>query len=409
MGFFWSKEKKEIAFTESSKKKKAHYKKYPSLADCAESVQASKNQSSPINKMTRELLTKKPSGDIEKRDTLLHVLHGLSAQSGKDCFFYDSSRDILPESKHDEDSHLHAADESGGCSLVLSLESLDGLVDDDEKHDERQKLMELKDSIVNGTSHPVIEDVRRRLAVVHSVDMERVVICDVFAGTSNFKYFVTDLNRDEKERLIQDSGSKTEAKMKEMFSEFNGLKLHPALFHNTYDISMFDERGNKVFDEAQEFEVGPPGNKKKYIQPKGWSRYGLKVLGKYPDDKWLAPFGDDGNWYRSFHGTGREAGPSIYRDGFWVSDGNPSAGGTGTRALYGAGVYSSPDIKIATGYSKSVQIDTVNGTKKFHYVLMVAVNPENMNTTSYKDCPKDYYLAPTADDIRPYGILLKEE
>ena len=127
------------------------------------------------------------------------------------------------------------------------------------------------------------------------------------------------------------------------------------------------------------------------------------MLGKYADDKWLDPFGDDGNWYRSFHGTGREAGASIYKGAFRISNNQ-----NGTAAAYGPGVYNSPDIRVGQGYSKAVTIETKKGSKRFYYVLMVAVNPANLNSTRTPGAPDNYWIAPTPADIRPYGILLKE-
>ena len=77
--------------------------------------------------------------------------------------------------------------------------------------------------------------------------------------------------------------------------------IHPALFEQSYDISMFDKLGNKTFGSGDngKYKVGPPGKEREYRQPSGWTRYGLKVLGKYDDDKWLDPFQDPGNWYRA--------------------------------------------------------------------------------------------------------------
>ena len=98
--------------------------------------------------------------------------------------------------------------------------------------------------------HPVIEDVRRRLAEVHSVAKERIVIKDIYAGTGNVVYTVDDLTDKEKDRLIKEAPA-MEQKMKKMFGGYRRLEIHPALFHNSYDVSMFDARGNKTFTEAQ--------------------------------------------------------------------------------------------------------------------------------------------------------------
>ncbi|CAF3880912.1 unnamed protein product, partial [Rotaria sp. Silwood1] len=183
---------------------------------------------------------------------------------------------------------------------------------------------------------------------------------------------------------------------------------------NTY----FDARGDKTFSSGPDtHEVGPPGRTKKYTSPSGWTRYGLKVLGKseYKNDEWLHPFQHPGNWYRAFHGTGRAtkvdfgnsnadfdqtAAPinalaSIFKQGF-----RPAR-----VAVYGPGVYCSPN-PVWLGDSVfvgAVELDTEKGKKKFKCMFQVAVNPASVQ------CPSDdIWVAPQPQDIRPYGILIKE-
>ena len=134
-------------FQRHSAAKKTYYNQFPSLTEYAAHLSNDGNSGhSEIERLTNEVLQEKPSGDPGNRDTLLHVLHGLSADSGRKCFFYDSSKNIQPESKHDADSYLHAADNEGGSKFVLSLESLDDVVAE-EKYDESRKLVELKTAI----------------------------------------------------------------------------------------------------------------------------------------------------------------------------------------------------------------------------------------------------------------------
>ncbi|CAF5025723.1 unnamed protein product [Rotaria sp. Silwood1] len=175
--------------------------------------------------------------------------------------------------------------------------------------------------------------------------------------------------------------------------------------------------GNKTFTNPNEtHQVGPPGKTKTYISPDGWTRYGFKVLGKYQDgNAWLHPFKDPGNWYRAFHGTGRaqavdfgndkqsfekqyapvDAVASIFENGF-----RPAR-----ITVHGDGVYCSPNPKFPeNGYVATVELDTQEGKKKFKCMLQVAVNPDAVRFT--KD--KDIWVAPNPEDIRPYGVLIKE-
>ena len=172
-----------------------------------------------------------------------------------------------------------------------------------------------------------------------------------------------------------------------------------------YDASMFDKRGIKTFVNKEVWNVGPLRAQKQYITPKGWTRIGLKVRGKYVDDEWLSPFAHAKNWYRSYHGTGINEGASILKGNFIfkISDGR-----NGTRAAYGPGIYNSPDIDTARKYSKPVTIQTKAGSKRYYFVLMVAVNPATLNKTRKRGAPKNIWIAPSPSDIRPYGILLQE-
>ena len=113
---------------------------------------------------------------------------------------------------------------------------------------------------------------------------------------------------------------------------------------------MFDKGGNESFiSSSGKYQVGPANMKKEYTQPTGWTRYGLKVLGKYGDDKWLHPFNDAGNWWRAYHGTKHavvynfdpaDAMANIHNSGFLPAQ----------RSAYGPGVYCTPNPRWAEGF-----------------------------------------------------------
>lgn len=182
--------------------------------------------------------------------------------------------------------------------------------------------------------------------------------------------------------------------------------------------SFFDRQGQKNFAEGFEtHQIGPPGKTKTYKPPIGWTRYGLKVLGRYTyGDNWLTPFKDPRNWYRAFHGTGRakkedfdhsdhfsnsqyasvDAMASIYENEFRPARVN----------CHGSGVYCSPDPKFPeNGYVTPVELDTEHGKKKFIGMLQVAVNPNGMKVVPTNE---NIWVVHNPKDIRPYGILIKE-
>ncbi|KAI7807821.1 hypothetical protein IRJ41_011022 [Triplophysa rosa] len=148
-----------------------------------------------------------------------------------------------------------------------------------------------------------------------------------------------------------------------------------------------------------------------YKRPCGWNRIALKVLVKYPDGNvWLGPIGwrcnsSDGEWPVSYHGTSMKGATGITESHY-----EP-----GSRQLYGRGIYSTPDIEVASSYSKQFRC---NSDGKTYKVLM----QNRINPQMRKVCDRtDYWLieipkgtSPEKEreivekSIRPYGILLKE-
>ncbi|XP_068432177.1 uncharacterized protein [Clinocottus analis] len=150
-----------------------------------------------------------------------------------------------------------------------------------------------------------------------------------------------------------------------------------------------------------------------YQRPKGWYRMALKVKGRYPDgDAWLGPNGwrshsVPGEWPVSYHGTSIDGANGIIRSHY-------KAGG---RAMYGRGIYSTPDIHVAEieDYAKTFISKTTG--KSYKVILQNRINP-----TQRVICQRsNYWLIPvhqgasTAEEtqivrsaIRPYGILIKE-
>merc|ERR1712187_409782 len=115
-------------------------------------------------------------------------------------------------------------------------------------------------------------------------------------------------------------------------------------------------------------EVGPPGNKQKYHQPAGWTRYGLNVMGKFNngDDTWLHPFQHENNWWRAYHCTNEAGVTGIMGNGFKAS----------TYGDYGPGLYVSPYVEYAAKYAgKGLAIQTKSGNKNLLLAFQVAVRP----------------------------------
>ncbi|XP_074543488.1 uncharacterized protein LOC141803392 [Halichoeres trimaculatus] len=149
-----------------------------------------------------------------------------------------------------------------------------------------------------------------------------------------------------------------------------------------------------------------------YERPKGWYRIALKVKGKYPDgDDWLGTDGwrshsVPGEWPVSYHGTTLKGAKGIIGSHYTA----------GERAMYGRGIYSTPDLSIAERYYAQVFTSETTG-KRYKVILQNRINPREREICSFRD----YWLIPVPkgtsaeeekdiveSSIRPYGILIKE-
>lgn len=340
---------------------------------------------------------------------MCHILNTVLGGENDECLFYDSTNGInLPDACGNL-VDLDLEDKP----FVLKLNSSSGLSGEKNvisKENDLQLVGIVNDAIKSKQSHPVIDDILERLSKAHEVEKDAIEITRVYYGSFNIVYTVRDLGRHIKSKL-----EKVEHKLKEQFKQFVSAKIHPLLYRPSFDISYFDARGNKTFSSPPKvYQVGPPGRTQPYNLPCGWTRYGLKVLGKYPDDYWLRPIQNGSNWYKAYHGTGN-AQPVDFKDSkktidaeFAPVDALASIFTTEFRtariAVHGAGVYCSPNPSFPeSGYTSEIPLNTKTGKKTFKCMLQVAVNPDGV-----KIATNDIWVVPDPKDIRPYGILIKE-
>ncbi|XP_051246431.1 aspartate and glycine-rich protein-like [Dicentrarchus labrax] len=139
----------------------------------------------------------------------------------------------------------------------------------------------------------------------------------------------------------------------------------------------------------------------------------LRVKGKYPDgDTWLGPDGwrshsVPGEWPVSYHGTSLDGAKGIIRSHYSAGD----------RAMYGRGIYSTPDIHVAEREEYAKTFTSESTGKSYKVILQNRINPEKREI-----CQRDdYWLIPVHEgtsakeekkimesSIRPYGILIKK-
>ncbi|CAF1029194.1 unnamed protein product [Adineta ricciae] len=155
--------------------------------------------------------------------------------------------------------------------------------------------------------------------------------------------------------------------------------------HYDYDFTNIDDTG-KSFTRANV----------QYRRPCGWRRFAIRVCGKYENEIWLGCDNRNGEWPVSYHGTKHDAAISIAQSGFDLSKHK--------RFLYGRGVYTTPNIDIAETFATHF---TRNG-RKFCVVIQNRINPETVvKLSADQDGVDDYWISPSADDVRPYGYCIK--
>lgn len=162
-----------------------------------------------------------PSGDVDNRDTLCHVLNSLYKNEYDECFFYDSANGI----------HLHNV-----CANLTDIDLKDKplvlkLENGSDDRSEREMAQWLTKVIGENASDPILEDVKERLARAHQVNKDSIVIKHVFIGSLNFVYTVAD--------LIFKTAKTLSERLKEQFKTFLALKIHPLLFRPTFDVAHY--------------------------------------------------------------------------------------------------------------------------------------------------------------------------
>ena len=369
-------------FLKKQKELQEHYDNFPEIEQI---LNRNTVEMKKAEEFTESILSTKVSGDVTEKSTACHVIHNLLQQENTECLFFDSKQGM---NLHDASRNLNDLTRQDR-PFVLKLNTTDGLG----KHkwkvqaDNHLNLITTLERLIEeNQSHPILNDIRERLAEAHQTNKENTSFQSVFVGSINIVYDVLDEKRSDIALLIE-----LPQRLKEKFDQFQSAKMHPLLARPAFDIAMFDDQGNKTFPNLQKRDqVGSPERIQPYRSPAGWTRYGLKVLDKYSDgNQWLHPFGDPRNCYRAFHGTGRASANDLNKSNqpfdrqFASVDALASIHKTGFRKArvtkYGEGVYCSPDPTFCErGYVEEVQMNTLYGQKKYRYMMQVAVNPDGV-------------------------------
>ncbi|CAG8589361.1 6440_t:CDS:1 [Paraglomus occultum] len=162
--------------------------------------------------------------------------------------------------------------------------------------------------------------------------------------------------------------------------------------------NVLDPKYNYDFTHVKDVGETYMRGKVQYQRPCGWQRFALKVSGKYDngDDSWLGT-GDDA-WPVSYHGTAKYNAKSISEEGYLLSKGK--------RFAFGRGIYSTPDVCVAELYAKEFEFSG----KTYVIVIQNRVNPKNLvKIEATKTRVGEYWISKDGQDVRPYGICIKEK
>jgi len=240
------------------------------------------------------------------------------------------------------------------------------------------------------SSRKKIEDnLKQKIADAHGCTEDEVRITSYSKGSTKVAY--------ETPAKSNINYNNLSANMKRKFNQYESMEVHTAFFRPEFDINMFDTAGHKDFKyEGRNFKnIGGLD----YTQPQGWIRMGLNVQAKYNSiTPWLQPFGErqPGLWARGYHGPsnsgddGLDTASKIAKSKFKIGPGDG----------YGPGIYWSDDPNFCNG---AYDGNTTYHGKTYAVKLQVAVRPG-----SYSDNQNGNFHCPNPNDIRLYGILIKQ-
>lgn len=166
----------------------------------------------------------------------------------------------------------------------------------------------------------------------------------------------------------------------------NIITIDPCLLSPEYDYDFTNIKDSCSFSR---------GNMQ-YKRPCGWKRYALNVVGKYDggDDTWLGSCNQEGEWAVAYHGTKECCVKQIVANGLKH----------GTNNVYGVGVYCTPNISTARGYTSPFTFKGEN----YRLVIQTRVDPKEIFYCQINGGPEDYWVMKNESKIRPYGICIQK-
>ena len=177
------------------------------------------------------------------------------------------------------------------------------------------------------------------------------------------------------------------------FKHFSNLKIDSIIEIIRLNRSMLDSRGDNKDDSKWGYNELRGGEE--YIPPVGWTRFGLKVFDKYDNgnNDWLSYDNRKGEWCIAYSGL------SGFTKKYEQLESCEDIKHIGKKI--GPGVFIWNDPKVM---KEKIEIINVCGIN-FKLGLMLRVKPDRIRVP--KNINNVWVVNGTADEIRPYGILLQ--
>ena len=173
---------------------------------------------------------------------------------------------------------------------------------------------------------------------------------------------------------------------------FSNLQVQPIIEIIRLNKSMLDSRGDNKDDSRWGYDELRGGEE--YIPPVGWFRYGLRVFDKYDNgnNDWLSYDNREGEWCIAYSGL------SGFIKQYEQLANYEDAKHMGKKIGNGVFIWNDPKY-----LKEKIENINVNGSN-YKLGLMLRVKPEKIRVP--KNVPNVWIVNGTADEIRPYGILL---
>jgi hypothetical protein len=265
---------------------------------------------------------------------------------------------------------------------------------------------------------------KKKLSLEYNIPEDKILITNPQKGSYSVQViFQTDEFNDKNIDINKLKGNCSDNEFKELK---NLKEVHSGLIMSGCKLSeeMLDPRGNRESGWGENEMRGGF----KYIPPKGWKGYGLKVLDKYDagNNDWLSYNGGPNEWAIAYHGIGTKGGfkvetatEYIFKGGFKVGKAQACKDHKNSNARYisddpnndhsqtvGIGIYCSPNPNVMKEYaSYANQKANCNG-KNYLMGFMMRVKPDKIRISSKN--PDYWVLNATTDEMRPYRIMVKE-